>query len=114
MSIQILPITNDPNQNFQSQLSVDDKNLLLEFDLRYNEIAGYWVITITDPATGTVLLDSTPLLVGIDENSNILSQLAYLNIGSFYLLNMSGTALDVTADNLGVDYQIVWGDTPSV
>ncbi len=113
MSIQILPVTNDPNQNFQSTLSIDGKNVTLEFDLRYNEIAGYWVITITDPNTDVVILDSIPLLAGIDADANILGQYAYLGIGAFYLANVGGIQADVDDQNLGTDYAIVWSDTPN-
>ena len=58
--------------------------------------------------------DSVPLLPGIKPDPNILSQLAYLAIGSCYVINASNTAEEYpTQDNLGNDFIVVWGDTPN-
>ena len=105
---QILPLTSDPNQSFQATLSVDGNNITLSFKLYFNEVAGYWVMTIIDPSNSETLLDSIPLLPSM----NILKQYAYLRIGSAYLVNASQTQEEYPTDkNLGTDFILVWGDT---
>jgi hypothetical protein len=114
MNYQQLPVTSDPNQTFQSTLSIDGQNRTLAFSISFNEQAGYWVMTVTDPVTGNALLDSVPLLPDIQPDPNILSQQAYLAIGSCYVINASNTADEYpTEDNLGSDFIVVWGNTPN-
>lgn len=110
----IIPLTNAPNQAFLVSLTVDGKLLALQIGIRYNEIASYWVLTISD-AAGNLLLDSIPMLTGAYPAANILGQYAYLKIGSAFLVNASGIAKDnPDATNLGSDFQLIWDDTPLV
>jgi hypothetical protein len=109
---QLIPLTPAPNQTFQVTLDIDGGTVTLNFRLHYNEIAKYWVLTILD-RTGTLLLDSLPLLTGGNPSANILGQYAYLEIGSAYVVNVSGlTAPDYPdGTNLGQDFVLVWSDT---
>ncbi len=112
MANQIIPLTTDPNQTFQTTLTVDGKNITLTFDLRYNEEAGCWIMGIED-ADGNLLLDSVPLVPGKYPAANILAQHAYLGIGSAYIINTANSSADHPDDtNLGTDFVLVWGDTP--
>ena len=112
MATQIIPLTSDPNQQFQITLSVDDSNRTLSFSLSYNEMAEYWIMAITDPAMNTVLLDSIPLVPGDYPAANILSQYAYFGIGSAYVIKASENTQDIPgANNLGTDFLLVWSDT---
>ena len=105
---QILPLTSDPNQTFQSTLTVDGKNITLGFKIIFNEVAGYWIMMILNPSTNVIILDSIPLLPSM----NILGQYSYLRIGSAYLINASHTQAEYPTDaNLGTDFVLVWGDT---
>lgn len=110
--MQLINLDSTPNQTFQVTLSVDEANLTLRFYLHYNEVAGYWVMTITDPKTGSILIDSVPLVTGEDPVSNILAQYAYLKIGSAYLINVGGVSNDPSEDDLGINFALFWGDTP--
>jgi len=110
---QIIPLTTDPNNTFQTTLTVDDASLTLKFFLRYNAMAGYWLMSITDVASSTLLLDSIPLLTDDSTSPNILGQYAYLKIGSCYISKVNSTTYDYPDDtNLGSDFVLVWGDTP--
>jgi Domain of unknown function (DUF6983) len=110
--MQSLPLSANQNQTFTTTLSVDGNNLTLAFWIRWNTIAGYWIMTISDQ-NGNVLLDSIPLLIAIDNSGNLLGQYAYLKIGSAYLVKTGDTAGEYpTADNLSTEYSVVWGDTP--
>lgn len=108
MTYQRIPLTTS-NQAFTCTLEIDGKNKKLAFSVRYNEIAKYWTMTVTDPTIGSVLLSSIPLLPA----GNILGQYAYLQIGSAYVVNTGNTDTDRPgATNLGTDWILVWGDTP--
>jgi len=100
-----------PNQTFQSTISVDGNNITLQFFVRYNSIAGYWTMRITDPLTNTILIDSLPLVTGDGLAQNLLAQYSYLKIGSAYLINIDNVDPDPTSENLGVNFVLLWGDT---
>jgi hypothetical protein len=111
MSVQLIPLTTSPNQTFQSTLAVDGKNITLEFNLKYNEIAEYWIVKITN-SDNVVLLDSIPLVPGNYPADNILEQYGYLGIGSAFIVKSSNVAADYPSDTtLGTDFLLVWGDT---
>jgi len=111
MSLQLLPVDSSPNQSFQSKLSINDVNITLKFNIRFNEIANYWCMTVSDPATGIHYITDVPLLAGDYPAGNMLQQVAYLGIGSCFVFNVGGSQDDSpTKDNLGTDFIIVWGD----
>lgn len=113
MADQLIPLDNSPNQVFQVPLNLDGKVKVLVLILRYNEIAQYWVATIKDNH-GLLIVDSIPLITGVFPSANILSQFAYLSIGSMYLVNASNVGSPDYPNNsdLGTDYVLVWSDTP--
>ena len=113
MANQLIPLTTQPTQSFQVALNIDDKIVNLTLTIRYNEIAKYWLMSISDPATGEYILDSIPLLTGQYPAANILSQYAYMEIGSAYILRLSDISQDYPDNKiLGSDFVLVWGDTP--
>lgn len=92
---------------------MDGAALALRLFLRYNEIAQYWILKIAD-LRGNVLLDSVPVLTGGNALANLLSQFIYLEIGSIFIVNASSVPLDRPNNvDLGTDFQMIWGDTPS-
>jgi hypothetical protein len=110
MSLQLIPLDTSPNQNFKVTLAVDGNSLTLQLTIRFNSMAGYWVMTIQD-ASGNLLLDSIPMLTGEFPAANILGQFGYLRIGSAYIIS-NGAAIDYPdATTLGTDFLLIWGDT---
>jgi hypothetical protein len=111
--LQTIPLDNLHNQTFQTTIAIDGANRTFEFFIRWNELAGYWTMRITDPATDTILLDSIPLVTGQSPAHNLLGQYAYMKIGSAYLINTGANPLeDPTEDDIGINFTLVWGDTP--
>lgn len=114
MSDQIIPTTSAPNQSFATTLQVDGAALTLNLTLKWSEMAGYWVMSISD-AAGNLLLDSLPLITGWYPGANILAQYAYLKIGSAYILNEGTSGSDYPGRNdLGTNFVLLWSDTPIV
>jgi hypothetical protein len=112
VNLQQIPLSPDPNQSFRSTLTVDGKNIDLNFQLRWNAQARYWAMTIIDPLTGDYLVDSIPLSAGVQPTVNLLQPYRYLKIGSCYIVNISNLPSEYPNDtNLGVDYIMLWGDT---
>jgi hypothetical protein len=113
-SPQIIPLTSNPNQSFQVPLSIDGTVKTLSGFIRYNEIADYWVMTLSD-SQGNLILDSIPFVTGNVPSSNILRQFAYLAIGSAFVLNASNVASPDFPDDtdLGDDFVILWDNTPA-
>lgn len=107
----IIPLTPEPDQYFNCNIPVDGKNINLFFRIRYNTVAQYWTITISNSA-GTILIDSLPLLYSEYPAANLLGQYAHLGIGSAYIIKNGKVNSDRPDDaNLGTDFLLLWGDT---
>lgn len=107
-------MSNSPNQTLTTSLNVDGVVTDYQLTLRYNEVAGYWVMSVSD-AAGNLILDSIPLVTGNAPAGNILGQFAYLGIGSAYIINAGGVKFPEYPNNidLGSDFVLIWGDTPT-
>lgn len=110
--LQAIPLTNDHNQTFQITLQVNGVNVTFKFGVRWNAIAKYWVITLTDLASGLVLIDSLPLVCGdVPTSLDILRPYGSLRIGKAYL----GSIIDEPSSeypnetNMS-DFQLLWDD----
>lgn len=88
MALQVIPLSSLPNQEFSVQLNLNGNPLVLNVVISYNEMASYWTIKISDNLNN-LLLDSVPFVVGSWPAANILHQYDYLNIGSWYIINVS-------------------------
>lgn len=110
---QLVPLTTEPNQTVTVSLNIDGTVADYFLDLHYNEIAGYWTMSITDSA-GNLLLDSVPFVTGSIPAGNILGQFAHLGIGSAFIVNAS--SLDVQdypgIATLGNAFVLIWSNTP--
>lgn len=112
MSYVVIPLTPDPDQQFNCTIPIDGKNVTLSLRLRYNTAANYWVMTIADPRTGVVILDSIPILTGKYPAADILGQYKYLGLGSACVIKAGDSSVDYPdSTNLGTDFLLVWGDT---
>lgn len=111
--LQQIPLTNSPNQTISQILSVDGQSLNLNFGFHYNEVAAYWAMSVKDQ-NNNLLVDSVPLVTGNDPACNILRQYSFLQIGSCFVINRTGSELPDYPDdsNLGTGFQVLWGDTP--
>lgn len=110
MSAQTIPLTSSPNQAFAVQLQVDGAPLTLNLGIRYSQMAGYWVMTISD-ASGNLLLDSMPMITGWFPAANILAQYGYLGIGSAFLLNTGNSQSDYPGPTDLENWTLIWDDT---
>jgi hypothetical protein len=109
---QVIPLDAAPNQTWSAVVDISGGLQTFVCVLRYNDVAGYWVLTISD-SNNQLLLDSVPLVGGFFPAGNLLGQFAYLNIGSLYLMNISGRNADhPDATSLGSDFILVWSDMP--
>ena len=109
----ILPIDAKPNQHFRCVIPVDGRNLALLISLAFNTEAGHWVLSLADDVSGAVLIDSLPLISGVFPSANLLDQYNFLRIGSLVLVRTDPDDEAVVPDstNLGIAFQLVWGDT---
>lgn len=112
---QIIPLSSAPDQTFAVTLQVDGAALTLNLRIRWNSMAGYWAMSISNSA-GVLLLDSLPLITGWFPAANILAQYGYLKIGSCYILNEEGNSFSdyPGVNDLGSGFQILWDNTPAV
>ena len=141
MSLQVITLTNSPNQSYTVNLNVDGSPLTLNITISYNEMAQYWILAIYS-ANNQLLIDSVPMLTGNYPAGNLLEQQKYLNIGSWYVVNVSNLSVDAGTEtgygegpygaggyggelgqggfdypnstNLGTDFQLWVDDTPLV
>lgn len=110
MALQQLMIDNTPNQITSAAIEANGEQINLKMFIRYNSMAGYWVVDISNSDTGELLIASMPLLA----NMNLLDQYDYLQIGSCAVINIgSGSPDDIDANNLGTDFIWCWDDNIS-
>jgi hypothetical protein len=111
MASQLIPLTSSPNQTLRVSLNVNGAALDLYLYLHYNEIAQYWVMTVSN-ASGTVLIDSVPFITGNEPAGNLLGQFAYLGLGGATIINASQVPSPSVPNNsdLGSDFVLVWYD----
>lgn len=108
---QIVPLSSSPNQSFTVTLQVDGQPLTLNLFIHWSEMAGYWVMSISD-TQDELLLDSIPLITGLYPAGNLLAQYGYLLIGSAYILNEGTTNSDYPGRNdLGSGFVLLWDNT---
>lgn len=111
---QTIPLSTLPNQTLSVTLSIDSTLVPVILNVVFNEMANYWVLTIFDNSSN-LLVDSVPMVTGTWPAANLLGQQGYLGIGSWFVLNVSGTPNDYPdSTNLGTDFQLIVGDTPPV
>jgi len=141
MSLQVIPLSTAPNQSFTVLLDVDDRPLALNITIRFNEMAGYWVLSISD-IDNVLMIDSIPMVTGSWPAANLLGQQRYLKIGSWYVVNLANLTPTVSKNvgwgqgfwsfgpyggqsgqsgedwpdshNLGTDFQLWVDDTPTL
>lgn len=105
--LSIIPITPTPNHKFTSKIPVDGQNIVLGFELQYNELACYWIVAIRDEK-GSSLIAGLPVLPA----QNILEQYEYLQIGSAYIVPAQTVAEQWPSQyTLGTQWYLIWGDT---
>lgn len=104
-----IPLNNSPysTQTFKLSLEGGTRNINVKLFLRYNDLYDVWMATISDNSTGKVLIDSMPMVCGVD----LLGQYEYLGLGHAYMVPVTDTNL-MMPDNesLGSTFQLIWGD----
>lgn len=102
-----IPVTSQPNNTFSCKVPVDGFNITLIFTISFNEVAGYWSISVNDN-NGREYIHNAPLVPG----DNILEQYEYMGIGSAYVVPSEQTNEEWPNDsNLGSTWQLIWGGT---
>lgn len=109
-----IPINSQPRRTFYTTIPVDGVNRYFKIQCNYNAVAEYWELTISDGSSEKVLAANIPILRGVYPSANLLEMYSFLEIGSAYVIPI-GDGVQKTdepkADNLGVEYLLVWGDT---
>jgi hypothetical protein len=114
LSAQVVPLTNAPNQTFNVTLTIDSTLVQVSCTLNYNEMAGYWLLSVYD-ASLNALIVNVPCLTGVYPAANMFVQQQYLNIGSWQWINVSGVSQDYPDNTtLGSAFILVVDDTPEV
>jgi len=108
----VIPLTTKPNQLFNCTIPIDGQNRRLSFGLRYNNIAQYWSLTVTDGVTRDILIDSIPLQRGQFPAANLLEQYSYMKIGSAAIVHQGKLPPDANPNdsNLDSEFYLVWSD----
>ena len=109
----IIPLTTEPNQQMQVELSIDGKQHSFLLTIRYNVVGAYWNMDIAKSDTGEQVLVGIPLLASEYPAANVLEQHSYLEIGAMYVVKINESIKQENPDvtNLGTDFVLVWGDS---
>lgn len=108
-----IPLTNSPNQTFTCTIPVNGENKTFTFNLNYNYIAKYWLMSLSDTQTEQFIVANIPLLSSTYNFANILRQFDYKMIGNAYIAPISSKdAAASMPDNktISTSYVLLWGD----
>jgi hypothetical protein len=94
-----IPVTAEAAQTFVTPLG----DLKYRFDIRFNDRSGVWTLDLTEDASGTILFQGSPLLVGED----LLSPYNY-NIGTLTVIDTTVQNKDATAEDFGSRVMLYW------
>lgn len=101
-----IPMQAVSNHKFSCKVYIDGANTLLRFRLMYNELAKYWTVDIYKD--DNMVYAGLPLIPG----QNILEQVAYLGIGSAWIVPKSDVGEQwPSEDTLASEWYVIWGDT---
>ena len=108
MSYCIVPLTNQPYSEQEFKLTLKNRrNINIKLKLRYNDLCADWTAEIIDNSTGKTLIDTLPLVPGV----NLLGQCGYLNIGEADGIPTTDKELMIPDNTtLGSVFTLVWGD----
>lgn len=110
-----IPLTNSPNQTFSTTIPINGENKSFVFNLKYNYVAKYWLLTISDAATEQILIANIPLLSSTFDFASILKQFEYKLIGNAYVIPVYDFSLSAPDNtNIGTDFALMWGDNTYV
>ena len=111
MATVIIPLNPESNQSFPITLEINGVNRELFLSFRYNSIAGYWLMDVTNNDTDIMLLASVPLLPGASAAVNLFVSYRYLGIGAAFILSDGQVAEQYPSEStLGTNWFLVWGD----
>ena len=108
----VVPLTTEPNQNFRCTIPVNGQNMPFDFTLRYNSVAEYWIMSISDATSGQMLISDLALIAGVYPSANLLEQFEHLRIGAVVIVKTNPDNADYAPNghNLGTDFALVWSD----
>lgn len=106
----LLPLNNQPNQFFGATIPLGNINIRLSFSLSWNEIAGYWELSIANVETSEQLIVNFPMVSNEAPYRNILRQFEYFNIGKAFLVKISNSARNYPGvGDWGENFVLLWG-----
>ena len=115
-SYTVLPRTNDPQQVFTVDLTVDGMALHARVELRYLSAPDRWVISVRDNASSMLLVNQIPLVCSYGELNDLFLPFRHLRdgagLGSLFVLRDTDepSSADPAKDNL-TEFVMLWGDT---
>ena len=107
---QIIGVSSSPNQVLAADLNINGSSISVLLSVGYNRISNFWAMDIATPF-GIPIVSSVPLLTGSWPAANILMPFQYLNIGSAFILNVSGGRTDrPLSTNFGTSFFLLLGN----
>ncbi len=105
----VIPVTNQPNQTFQVPIPRETQNINLQFYFAWNDIAGYWMLSIFNLDTNTGMVQNVPIVTGTYPVFDIMRPYQYLDIGHCYLAKLSSVQRDApNAEDWGTNFALIW------
>ena len=110
-----LPVTDEPCQVQLLPVSPDGAAFTAKVELRYLSAPDLWFLSISDAATGELLVNRIPLIASVLFPNDLFFPFRHLflgnGIGSFFCLRgAEGTAGPNPGEENLSEFRLVWGD----
>ena len=111
----LLPTSSAPWQVMYLPVSPDGNAFLAKIDLRYFPGPDQWFLSISDAATGALLINQIPLICSCTYLNDLFTPFRHFQngkgLGSFFILKAVDTpATPDPAQNSLPDFRLLWSD----
>ena len=116
MYTTILPLGTSPRQVFTLDMEIDGEPFHALVELRYLWAPDCWVLSISDNASGELLVNRIPLICSLGQPNDLLRPFRHLRegrgLGSLLVIRAADEpATPDPAENTLSSFTILWGDT---
>lgn len=109
-----LQLVSDSPQSLLVNLPLYGRIKRLRLDIKYNRVADYYTVSVSDVASGKLLIDNVPLVrnEGDSKIMGIFDQMFYLEIGSVLVIksdDSEGAPDSPAYRNFTQRFNVFWG-----
>ena len=111
----ILPLTEDPRQDFTLDLTIDGDPFHARVEIRYLPALDQWVISVWNNSSGELMINQIPLICSYGQVNDLFLPFRHLREGQgmgslFVIRNTDEPSTPDPAEGNLTEFSVLWGD----